>query len=1052
MTQIKQYIKGRLYNLVLPVVIALLGMTFFLPGLHAQARQTPFTVYGNVTDAKMVPIMGAIVRLQEYTRFAETDELGNFEIEVPGSNSILTVEAAGFATQTVTVTGAELHIQMAEAIAGQEAKDRIYLPWAISDRRSITSAVGTISHQELRQSPVMSLSQALSGRIPGFTVMQTTGGPGWSSENWRIRGTRTLEAGGNNNMAKGGSGAPIAVVDGFERTFTDFDASEIESFSILKDAAATAIYGLRGANGVIFITTRRGQENKRTIDFEASTGIVTPTRLPEYLGSYDYARLFNEARKNDGLSEPYTTEALDAYKDHSRPLRYPDNDYYAEFLNDFATMQKAALTLSGGNKLARYFIALSYNTENGLYARRDENPDFKVPSNYRRFNTRTNLDIIITKRLTAVVNIAGRLEFRNSPYTAESTIWSLISNLPPNAFPLSFMGVDPALNQKVFMLGGTSLFQSNPLGELSFRGYTNGMRRYYQMGVGFNYDLSFVTPGLTAGLMLDRDGYSLYNIGRYVTYRSWEYRENTAGEPIAPIPYKTPTTLTTGASWDYGAWSGYSFNLKYDKTFGESSVHALAMMRRFKTIRLEANQPDLKNEDWILRVNYSLKNKYFIEGLANYTSNDNIFLTNIPRIFLPAISAGWILSEEDFLSGDLFSFLKLRGSFGLTGNDWYTYADPNGLRYRFPYRDRYWTRAAAMTYWGVTLVAGSTYTAYQGVIPNKDFTAEKGRVGNIGLDIRMLSDRLTLSTDLWFEKRYDIYTNGEGSIPQAFGTLVAYLPIMNQGIVNSKGFELDLGWNDKIGKVEYWVNGLFDMSKNKIKYMAEPLRDYPYLTETGGPVLQDWGLVALGLFKDQADIDNSPVQTFGKYQPGDIKYKDLNDDGKIDQNDYQAIGKGRWPTVSYAMDMGFRLGQFDFSMFWQGSTQYSKYLSYNYYRPFNSNGSASVYALGRYTDAASWEKATAPRLTTVASDNNHRISTYWLKDLWYLRLRNFEIGYNFTSLRVKKLGLYGARAYINAYNFLTFDNLKILDPEDPSAGITSYPMNRTTNLGIILKF
>ena len=1046
MTQINQYTKGRLYRYLISVMVVFLAMTFLMPGLRAQSGQKPVTVFGTVTDDKKVPVMGAVVQITESTRLVVTDESGNFEIEVPSIGSTINIEADGFDPQTVTVTGTEMTIILIHSVEGQGIRDRVYLPWAVSDRRSVTASVATITHEELRKSPVMSLSRAVSGRLPGFTVLQTSGEPGFSSESWRIRGNRTLESGGMNNMSKGGYGAPIAVVDGVERSFTDFDASEIESFSILKDAAATNIYGLRGANGVIFITTKRGQENKRTIDFEMSSGIVAPTRLPKYLGSFDYARLFNEARRNDGLAPVYTGADLALYKSGANPLTHPDNDYYGEFLKPYALQSKMALTLSGGNKLARYFVAMSYNNEGSLYDRTDENPDFATRSNYSRFNTRVNLDISITPRLTAVINIAGRLEMRNYPYSAESTVWGLLSNLPPNAFPLSFPGIDPGLKKEIFMLGGTSVYQSNPLGELSYRGFTKGTRRYYQLGVGLNYDLGFITEGLVAGFMLDADGYNLYNVSRYQTYSSWAYVEG--GDNIR---YKTPSSLTVGTGWNANSWDGLNLNLRYDKSFGESNVKAFAMMRRFRQVNPQANQPDLKNEDFVLRLNYSFKNRYYVEATGTYSSNDNIYLTEVPRVFLPVISGGWIISDEGFLSGlESLNLLKIRASHGLTANDWYTFTDPNNLRYRFPYRNRYWT-SGWNTAWGISLRAMPN-SAYEGAIPNLEFTAEKGRMTNIGIDARFLSNRLSLTSDLWVERRFDIYTSGEGTIPQAFGALTAFLPITNEGIVDSKGFEIQLGWNDKVGAVSYWINGMFDMSRNKIVYMTEPTRDYPYQVETGGPVRQDWGLIALGLFKNQADVDNSPVQTFGAYQAGDIKYKDLNGDNIIDVNDLTSIGQGRWPLVSYAMDMGLKIGQFDFSMLWQGSTEFSHYLSSNYFRPFTSNGSISEYALDRHRVAPGYENATFPRLSTLYSDNNLRISTFWLQDITYIRLRNLEIGYNVSGIRAEKLGLHGIRVYVNAYNLLTFDNFKTLDPEDPSAGVSSYPMTKVTNMGLILKF
>ncbi len=1071
MIQLNHYIKGRLCRTVLSALVVSLVAILLAPSLYAQRGQTPFRVFGVVTDERSVPIMGAVIRIQESTVFTETDEMGEYDIEVPGMGAILTIEARGFLSQSVTVSGERADVVLQVAPIGQEERDRIDLPWAVSDRRRVTASVARMTHDELRQSPVMSLSRAVSGRLPGFTVIQQAGDPGFSSENWTIRGDRTLVSGGMNNMTKGGYGAPIAIVDGFEREWTDFDASEIESISILRDAAALNIYGLRGANGVILVNTRRGQENRRTIDLELSSGIVTPTRMPHYLGSYDYARLFNEARLNDGLSEVYDENDLALYANTNRAaddptrLSHPDNDYLDMFLRDYVMQSKAALTLSGGNPLGRYFVSISYNREQGLYDRTTEGPDFDVASAFNRFNTRVNLDINITDRLSAAVNLAGRLELRKYPYSSEGYIFGLLTDLPPNAFPIEFRGIDPDIGREIHMLGGSTVqwdrygYNHNPLGVLSNRGYTDGTRRYYQMGATVRYELDFITEGLYAQASIDNDGYSLYNVSRFRAYPVWEYLGSADGTEHRLM--NTPGSLSTGSGWNARTWYGTNFNLNYDREFGEHHFQAFAMMRRFRTDMPWANQPDLKNEDFALRLNWGFRNRYFIEATGTLASNDNIYETLTPRVFLPVISGAWIVSDEDFLAGsDIVSFLKLRASHGLTANDWYTWVDPNNLRYRFPYRNRYWSTASG-TAWGVSLAWGPTHS-YEGAIPNLGFTAERGRISNLGIDLDLLESRLSLSTDLWFERRFDIYTNGEGTIPMTLGVFPSEFPIINEGIVESQGLELTLGWRDQIGtNITYWMRGMFDVSKNTIVEMSEPGRDFDYQVETGGPVRQDWGLIAMGLFMTQEEVDNSPEQTFGPYGVGDIRYQDVNGDGQIDVNDMVAIGEGRWPTISYAMDMGLRAGNFDFSLFWQGSSRRSYYQSSNYYRPFTSFGSVSEFSLDRAildTDAngdlyvTNPETATSPRLSTQYSDNNYRISTFWLQDVTFLRLRNAEIGYNLSNINAERLGLHGVRLYVNAYNLLTFDNVGTHDPEDPFAGITRHPVSRITNLGVILKF
>jgi TonB-linked SusC/RagA family outer membrane protein len=1053
MFRIKQYyIAGKSCRFIISALSAIL-ILLCLQDLNAQQNQTqiPFTVYGSVKDDKGVAVMGALVQIQESTRSTTTDEDGNFELDVPGMNTVLNVEADGFLALSVKVLNAIVDIVLVPAPEGQGIKDRVIMPWAVTDKRSVTGSITTIGQEELRKSPVMSLSAALSGRLPGFTVIQQAGTPGNETLLWRIRGLRTLESGGMNNMDKGGLGTPIAIVDGFERPFTDFDASEIEAVSVLRDAAATALYGLRGANGVILITTKRGQANKRTIDLEVSSGIVAPMRLPKFMGSYDYATLYNEARVNDGLPTAYTYDDLIKYISHDYPLTHPDNNYYKEFIKPFARQDKAALTLSGGNQLLRYFVSLAYNKQNGLYDRTGESEELTTKVQYTRFNTRGNLDITISPRITAFVNVAGRIELRGNTITAESNVFDYMARFPPNAYPLSFTGIDPATKLPIFMLGGTSQYTTNLLGVMSYRGFVKGTRRYYQVAAGVKYDLDFITKGLSARFQMDADGYNLYDVSTGKQYLVWERKETSPGV-ITYTSYNTAALLSYSYSSNTNQSGGLNLSMNYDRTFGLHSVKALAMMNHSRIVYPQANQADRKFEDFALRTNYSYNNRYFLEATANLSSSDNIFLTKQPRILFYAVSGAWIVSDESFLKDSkIFPYMKLRASYGLTGNDEYTYTDPNGYKYRYPYRTRWWSSTSQVAY-GIA-PAYMPNVCYEGVVPNPDFTSEKGRMINVGIETKHFANRLDISVDLWSEKRYDIFSRGLGSLPNTYGVLNDFLPIGNEGIVNSKGFELSLEWSETKSKFSYWIRPMVDYSVNKIEYMAEPARAETYLVETGGPVTQDFGLVSLGLFKNQADIDASPVQRFGPVKPGDIKYADLNKDGEVNSLDYTAIGDGALlPTLSYAADMGIKVGQFDFSMLWQGSSHKSNYLSSVYVRPFANYAGISEFARNRYISEANWATADFPRLTTLANDNNNRISTFWLKDATFIRLRNLEIGYNFKNLKAKAIGLNGLRIYANAYNLFTFDNLKVLDPEDPTAGVSRYPMTRIINLGLILKF
>ncbi len=1043
-----------LYNglLYFTVFMMLCGLFSPVPCFADKKKQDPVIIYGEIVSDRGVPVMGAVISVQESSAHALSDEMGNFMIELPRLKSVLVVEAEGFDRySTVVLNGNRQKIILKASVEGQGVKDKVNMPWMTTDKRSLTASVSTITHAELRKSPTMRLNQALSGRLPGLNVVAGSAFPGDEAGSLRIRGIRTLENDGMNNMKKGGYGVPIVIVDGFERGFKDFDANEVESFSILKDAAATAIYGSRGANGVILVTTKRGQENRRTIDVEFSSGIVRATNLPEFLPAEDYAVLHNEARINDGLEPLYTQEDIQKYKDGSDPLGHPNVDYYKEFVKPLTHQVKAALSLSGGNRIVKYFVSLSYNNQGGLYKRINEDPSIETKLRYSRYNARTNLDVQVFKRLSASFNLSGRIEDRRYPTSTGSTIFQMFSRYPSNAFPLEFTGIDPVLNKEIKMLGGNALYTSNPLGELSYSGAYENTKRYYQLGVQLHHDMDYLTKGLKANFEFNTDGYNYVRTYTDRQYLVWERILNPDGSVNRYKSYNTESTLKRG--WNGSAteqWSGLTLNFIYDRTFGMHKINGLLMYRQFRTTYENANQPDRKNQDFVFRGNYSFKNRYFLDVTANYSGTDNFYLTDAPRSLFPAASLSWIISDEPWMKNDFMQLLKLRASWGITGNDEYTFADVNGLKYRFPYRDRWWSQSGAHA-WGIARTSVPNVVR-EGVVPNRAFAIEKSRMVNVGLDARFFGRRLSVSADVFFEKRYNIYTRGDGSVPLVFGVRSDNLPILNNGEVDSKGGEISLGWIHTAGNFTYWANGYVDYSTSKIVNMDEPAKDDAYRVETGGSVRQDYGLVALGLFKNYDEINSSPAQMFGPYQPGDIKYADLNHDNVIDANDYTRIGSGTFPKVGFALELGLKYKNLDLSVLFQGASGRSHYLSNNAMRAFKDNGNVSKYALNRYTDQASWETATYPRLTTVANDNNWRVSTYWLKDATYIRLKNFELGYNFSERIARKIGMYGLRLYFNAYNLFTIDNMDGMDPEDTNAGINSYPQVQIFNFGLNLKF
>lgn len=1044
--------KQRYFKYII-IVIALLVSAQSAFAQKEKAKEV--SVYGTVKNEQGVPLMGVQVSIQDSFIDTETDEMGYFEITAPSAGSVIVFRADAYLEFVYPVKDDEfIDVVLKEAPIGQGINDGVQMPWGLTQRRNLTSNVPTVGNDVLSQSPVMSLGNALSGRLPGLIIKQVAGRPGYDEATLRIRGSRTLVDGATNGMTVYGVATPLIIVDGFERNFAELDASEIESFSVLKDAASTALYGMRGANGVVLVTTKRGITNKRTIDFKVSSGIVAPTRLPEFVDSYNYASLYNEARRNDGLSPMYTEEDLELYRTGASPLTHPNVDYYDEFLKDFTMQKQASLSMRGGNKLVRYFVVLAYNSQDGLLDKTGENPDFRTKLSYNKYNLRSNVDVNLTDWLVFSGDVSGRIEDRRYPYTDMADILSSFMT-PSNAYPISFKGIDPVLNQEILMLGGNSLYKNNPLGYLSYSGYNESTRRYYQATAKMKADLSkFITKGLSLEGSFYLDGYNAYRVEKSRTFSVWEYSKANDGSDKY-TQFGQESSLTSSGYYEVDRYNGLDLSLKYNRAFGKHAVNGMVFYARQSREYRQANISDKKYENLAFWANYTYDNKYFLDISGSYMGSDKFYDTKNRKLFYPAVGASWVVSQENFMKGSKswLDYLKLNVSYGITGNDQYTVKDINDNEERYPGRVRWWTYSSQQ-YFGTALT--SVVFVKEGRFSNPNVTTEKARMLNIGLESYMFNHRLTFTGDVWKEHRTDAFTVGLGSTPWVIGLLDSRLPIGNEGVIDSYGFEASLKWADKIGDFSYSVGGYVDWNDTKIVNMAEPYREYENLVQTGKRTLQSFGLISLGLFKDWDDINSSPAQTFGSYQPGDIKYKDVNGDNIIDSNDIVPLGDGYFPRLNCALDINLQYKGFYVSALFQGVGLRHAYLSSGSMKAFADNHNAGAVALGRFRTfedgTTNHATATYPRLTTLANDNNYRASSYWFYDASFIRLKNAEIGYNVSDKALKGTNVSGIRIFLNAYNAFTLTKLPYFDPEDVSAGSSRYPQIKIYNLGVNLTF
>lgn len=916
--------------------------------------------------------------------------------------------------------------------------DTVEMLFGTQKRELVTSSVYSIAGDPLKNVPNLNRKNALTGLLPGLTIMQTNGEPGEEGGNMFLRGQRTL---GNNN--------PWVLVDGIQRNMDMLEPSEIESITILKDAAATAIYGLRGSNGVVLITTKRGAKQKLTIDFDARVAMQTPVKLPKFLDSYNYASLYNEALINDGKSPFYGQETLQGYLDNKDPYLYPNNDYLNMYLKDHSVQQKYNLSVKGGGDVARYFFAVGYTSNSGIYNVDKKANTYNTNANMDMYSIRSNVDLKVNRNLDIHMNLTGRIQDRIYPGQKSSSVSGILSSLyklPPNLFPERYMGeyfIEGTNTMITNPLAGNAQYGNNPYGLLNNSGYSAYKSVEVNSTFWADYKLDFVTRGLKATASLSYDSRYAKNANRSKTFEVYELiDENTVrqhGNPGKMDPQWTPQF--------YQRRLDILAGLEYARTFGKNELSALLKYNYNEYKEVDKNSLPNLNSSLLGRFAYAYDSRYMAEFSFSYSGTEQ-FPAGNRYGFFPAGSIGWNIANESFIRDniDFLDVLKLRGSYGLTGSD-------KGIPY-FYYMENYAQRTSITT--GVNGAAPAATAWYKALIANPDITWEKCRKANIGLDAALFHHSLNFSFDIFKERSTDILISS-GMIPDMFGGII---PQLNRGIVENKGLEFSVGYSDKIGEFGYFANFNLAATKNKVINKDEQFWKESYRYTTGHPVGEQFGLIAEGLFQDQEEIDRSPSQSFyGTVRPGDIKYRDLNNDKKIDSDDITRIGRNQVPSINYGLSLGFSYKNFDLAALFQGTAQSQAMVTGPLTWEFYNNGKVLEHHLDRwayYKDPYSGQQidtrstATYPRLSLSETNNNRQNSTYWQKDLSYLRLKTLEFGYSFNDL-LKGTFVSKARLYVSGYNLFTWSSLKDTDPE-MATNEFEYPIQRVFNVGVNLTF
>ena len=1044
-----------------------------------QATQSnKITVSGTVLDKTTNdPLIGVSVVVKGVANAGTiTDMDGKFTLKLPYAEAPLVFSYLGYQPQEI-VPGAKKELTVLLQEDTKALQEVVVVGYTKQRKETMIGSVATITTKDLTQSPTANINNALAGRLPGLIVNQYAGGePGVDQSELFIRGKATY-----------GNQSAIVIVDGIERGMSYLAPDEIETFTILKDASATAAYGIRGANGVIVITTKRGKAaEKATV--KASIGINQPIGFPEYLGSADYATLYNEARLNDAKMTGadisslnlFSQQAIDNFRrakgDNSDGLGY-DWDYY-DFAFKPGLQEDISLSIRGGTDKVRYYVLANYFSQGGNYKYSNAG-EYDSQTKFTRYNFRSNIDININRYLSTRLDLGARITDRNAPGTTAGRLMTICATQPPYLPILVEENAHPQNEEYIQqnprgMLYGDNIYRYNLLGELSRTGYLNEKNTYLNGSFAMNLDMEFLTKGLKAEVMFSYDASEGRWINRKLDTYKDGYREYPKYATFMPIEgsdaymagghytgaYKTGNKYdidqTIGNGFSHNASDGRTYiqaRLDYNRLF--SNRHEVtAMLLANRGNRTVNNELAYHSQGITGRFAYYYNQKYLMEFNFGYNGSEN-FAPGKRYGFFPAGSIGWVVSEEEFMKkASWIDFLKVRASYGLVGSD--------NVSSRFPYLAFYGGGSGYDFGNNFGTNVGGTS---EGNLANANLTWEKARKLNVGIDFTTLNQRLALTIDAFYEYRFDIITdmNSDGIMgyPDIVGKDAA---LQNLGEVSNRGVDIELSWNDKIGKdFRYYIRPNLTFSRNRLEYKAEVARKNSWRKETGKRLYENFVYVFDHFVADQEEADRLNkigYQPWGQLIPGDVVYKDLDRNGVIDDEDRTAMGNPRSPELMFGIPFGFQYKNFDFSVLLQGATKSSILLNGAAVFDFpqfeqDKIGRVKKMHLDRWTPETA-ATAKYPALHYGTHDNNKNgNSSLFLYDASYLRLKNVEIGYNVSPKLLRKFHVQQARIYVQGLNLLTFDKLGDvdIDPETKSGdGASWYPIQKVFNFGIDITF
>ncbi|TRX71173.1 TonB-dependent receptor [Carboxylicivirga sp. M1479] len=1073
---------------IIPIKVLLLILLFFgavttnaasIESTSGNVGQQVERIKGVIVDKTNAPLPGVSIVIKGTSTGTITDINGNYSLDVPAQGTIV-ISYIGFETQEIVVLD---DVSVYDIVMLEDTEDLdevVVIGYGTQKKETVTGAMSTVSSKDIVAQPVSTVTQALAGRLPGLITNQAGGRPGKDAPTIKIRGIGTLDAGAGSN--------PLILIDGIERdqlALNYLDPNEIESLSILKDASSTAVFGVRGANGVILVTTKRGKLGPAKINFKANVALVQPTVNYDLINSYEQTALANEylgfAANSTDPSAPYPQALRERYKGvvDGSPVQagdeyfYPSTNYEDLMFKDNATQQQYNFTINGGTDRVKYFASLGYFQQGGLFE--NLNPNVDETTSYERYNYRTNMDVSISKTTLAKINIGGSYN-RNvglgqgGSEPSQSYYWNMLNHSSP---------WDGYMHEgKVVMLQDNA---NSVLLNSDVRGYNIEMQNTADYSLILEQKLNFITEGLSF-----KGTASLISYFRNYINRSKDPKKIPVWKPYLQddgsvefyqsnedvLPYNSTSQGKSRKEY-------YEAALNYKRTFNnDHSFTGLALFNAEKSHFSQSYWNEIPRAylGMVGRVAYNYKNKYMVDYNLGYNGSEN-FAEGERFGFFPAYSAGWTFTEESFLKNligeKILSYGKFRFSYGTVGND--------KMSQRFLYLpDKYNMDVYNYRGWrdlginfGIPGEVQKYPVAYQGAAGNPNVTWEKAIKTNYGINLSFLEGLISLKADYFTEDRQDILIN-QRVVPvyQQTGALA-----LNLGRVKNKGYEVELGWNKPINNGRYWVNMNYSFARNEIIEMDEPEQEFDYRAKTGRRVGEIWGYQQEDYFRTAEEANAykqelweryselNPGANEGAYQAyeifsagndvsaGDLKFIDRNNDGVINDLDAGYIDMVNFPESTFALNAGIQIKNISFSVLLQGATNYSINSRTNY-SPNPTKGSIMDYVLERYTPEKyeAGETINYPRLVQT-NDNWSFNGTYWYQDATYLRVKSLEIGYTFDKNNqfVKSIGLDNLRIYANGLNLLTFTDIKYIDPETTN-GQLRYPSSRIFNVGVSVQF